>query len=101
MAHLDIIIAPREAVEMKALGYCRPAASPEKSTTGNRNDSSLGMLTRKFMDLLNASTDATIDLNNAAEALKVRLPLFAATQGTGYLPVHLDYVICRQLGGCC
>lgn len=38
----------------------------------SRFDSSLGQLTRKFMDLMKESRDGELDLNAAAERLKVQ-----------------------------
>ena len=42
-------------------------------TTSCRYDSSLGLLTKKFIELVNSAPDGVLDLNKAAEALSVRL----------------------------
>lgn len=39
---------------------------------GNRYDSSLGLLTKKFVQLVEAAPDGVLDLNKAAESLNVR-----------------------------
>jgi transcription factor E2F3 len=38
---------------------------------GCRFDSSLGMLTKKFIKLIEAADDGVLDLNHAAEVLQV------------------------------
>ena len=38
---------------------------------GNRYDSSLGLLTKKFVQLVEAAPDGVLDLNKAAESLNV------------------------------
>lgn len=45
-----------------------PKSPPEKT----RYDTSLGLLTKKFVDLLAQSSDGVLDLNLAAETLQVR-----------------------------
>ena len=40
---------------------------------GNRYDSSLGLLTKKFVQLVEAAPDGVLDLNKAAESLNVSL----------------------------
>lgn len=39
---------------------------------GCRYDSSLGQLTKKFINLINKATDGVLDLNHAAVMLQVR-----------------------------
>jgi hypothetical protein len=39
---------------------------------GCRYDSSLGMLTKKFLNLINKADDGVLDLNHAADMLQVR-----------------------------
>ena len=46
-----------------------PKSPPEKT----RYDTSLGLLTKKFVDLLAQSSDGVLDLNLAAETLQVFL----------------------------
>nr|ABD77592.2 E2F1 [Chlamydomonas reinhardtii] len=48
------------------------AGSPGSHTGGCRYDSSLGMLTKKFLNLINTARDGILDLNQAAETLKVQ-----------------------------
>ncbi|KAG2496501.1 hypothetical protein HYH03_005326 [Edaphochlamys debaryana] len=51
----------------------RGAGSPGSLTSGGcRYDSSLGMLTKKFLSLINNAPDGILDLNKAAETLKVQ-----------------------------
>lgn len=45
-----------------------PKSPPEKT----RYDTSLGLLTKKFVELLGQSSDGVLDLNLAAETLQVR-----------------------------
>ncbi|XP_034031135.1 transcription factor E2F3-like isoform X2 [Thalassophryne amazonica] len=45
-----------------------PSSPPEKT----RYDTSLGLLTKKFVELLSQSSDGVLDLNNAAETLQVQ-----------------------------
>jgi transcription factor E2F3 len=53
--------------------YKSPAGAPAASTPPScRYDSSLGLLTRKFIDLLNAAPAGLLDLNRAADALGVQ-----------------------------
>ena len=42
-------------------------------SAGNRYDSSLGLLTKKFVQLVEAAPDGVLDLNKAAESLNVCL----------------------------
>lgn len=46
-----------------------PKSPPEKT----RYDTSLGLLTKKFVELLGQSSDGVLDLNLAAETLQVSL----------------------------
>ncbi|XP_017057041.1 transcription factor E2f1 [Drosophila ficusphila] len=50
------------------------AASVASSSSGDRNraDTSLGILTKKFVDLLQASPDGVVDLNEASNRLHVQ-----------------------------
>eukprot|EP01090_Pellita_catalonica_P012626 TRINITY_DN2797_c0_g1_i1.p1 TRINITY_DN2797_c0_g1~~TRINITY_DN2797_c0_g1_i1.p1 ORF type:complete len:359 (+),score=69.95 TRINITY_DN2797_c0_g1_i1:159-1235(+) len=66
--------------ETKTTGRKRKLPSREKKKTPprkkrktvSRYDSSLGHLTKKFLDLLRKSDDGVVDLNNAAKQLKVQ-----------------------------
>jgi len=46
-----------------------PSASPNKSS---RYDTSLGLLTKRFVDLLQTAPDGTVDLNRASDLLAVQ-----------------------------
>lgn len=48
-----------------------PAGSPASHTSGCRFDSSLGMLTKKFLKLVDDTLDGVLDLNQAAIHLNV------------------------------
>ncbi len=50
----------------------RRAGSPAGGGSGGRNDSSLGNLTKKFLELVQAAPEGLLDLNQAAEQLKVQ-----------------------------
>ena len=54
---------------------------------GCRYDSSLGLLTKKFVGLVEAAPDGVLDLNKAAEALNVRhsLPPLSTRKLAGVL----------------
>ncbi|KAI7841168.1 hypothetical protein COHA_005134 [Chlorella ohadii] len=49
-----------------------PAGKAGSHTTGSRYDASLGLLTRKFIGLLEDADEGLLDLNKAAEALGVQ-----------------------------
>ncbi|PRW33298.1 E2F family transcription factor [Chlorella sorokiniana] len=49
-----------------------PAGKGGSHTTGSRYDASLGLLTRKFIGLLEDADEGLLDLNKAAEALGVQ-----------------------------
>uniref|UniRef100_A0A8D0BCM1 E2F/DP family winged-helix DNA-binding domain-containing protein n=1 Tax=Salvator merianae TaxID=96440 RepID=A0A8D0BCM1_SALMN len=53
----------------KGRAATRGPDSPKKKT---RYDTSLGLLTKKFIQLLSQSPDGVVDLNKAAEVLKVQ-----------------------------
>ncbi len=73
---------------------------------GNRYDSSLGLLTKKFVQLVEAAPDGVLDLNKAAESLNVRPTLLFDKQkikstdsSRNTSPSHLSK---RQVGmSCC
>lgn len=58
---------------------------------GNRYDSSLGLLTKKFVQLVEAAPDGVLDLNKAAESLNVSCIL-----GIGNEAADSTYVYHRQ-----
>uniref|UniRef100_A0A3B5MQA0 E2F/DP family winged-helix DNA-binding domain-containing protein n=1 Tax=Xiphophorus couchianus TaxID=32473 RepID=A0A3B5MQA0_9TELE len=49
-----------------------PSLAPKSPHEKTRYDTSLGLLTKKFVDLLAQSTDGVLDLNLAAETLQVQ-----------------------------
>ncbi|XP_041973702.1 transcription factor E2F2 [Aricia agestis] len=52
--------------------YSRPSSSMKKYTERSRFDTSLGLLTKKFVALLKSSQNGVLDLNLAAERLSVQ-----------------------------
>ncbi|CAB3220991.1 unnamed protein product [Arctia plantaginis] len=52
--------------------YSRPSSSMKKYTERSRFDTSLGLLTKKFVELLKSSPNGVLDLNIAAEHLSVQ-----------------------------
>ncbi|GAX73421.1 hypothetical protein CEUSTIGMA_g873.t1 [Chlamydomonas eustigma] len=50
----------------------RSTNSPNSQASGSRHDSSLGLLTKNFLTLFEESTDNSVDLNKAADILKVK-----------------------------
>uniref|UniRef100_A0A1I8MC85 E2F/DP family winged-helix DNA-binding domain-containing protein n=1 Tax=Musca domestica TaxID=7370 RepID=A0A1I8MC85_MUSDO len=48
------------------------ATSAKRTPEGNRADTSLGILTKKFVDLLQESADGVVDLNDASKKLSVQ-----------------------------
>lgn len=48
------------------------AVAPKSPSEKTRYDTSLGLLTKKFVQLLGQSSDGVVDLNQAAEALNVQ-----------------------------
>ena len=56
---------------------------------GNRYDSSLGLLTKKFVQLVEAAPDGVLDLNKAAESLNVSYIL--GTSNAGAESTHVSY----------
>ncbi|XP_045505776.1 transcription factor E2F2 isoform X1 [Colias croceus] len=52
--------------------YSRPSSSMKKYTERSRFDTSLGLLTKKFVALLKSSPNGVLDLNVAAEHLSVQ-----------------------------
>lgn len=57
------------SISLFLLSTIAPKSPPEKT----RYDTSLGLLTKKFVDLLAQSSDGVLDLNLAAETLQVIL----------------------------
>ena len=61
----------------------------KKSKTKPRNENSLGVLTRKFVDLIKKSTDLTLDLNEAVKRLDVQkrriYDITNVLEGIGYI----------------
>ena len=50
---------------------CRAGSPSNQAMSGGRYDSSLGTLTRKFLQLLQSAPEGVLDLNGAADCLKV------------------------------
>lgn len=53
------------------LFLCSSTIAPKSPPEKTRYDTSLGLLTKKFVDLLAQSSDGVLDLNLAAETLQV------------------------------
>ncbi|KAG9355738.1 hypothetical protein JZ751_000576 [Albula glossodonta] len=51
---------------------CKSPKTPKSPSEKTRYDTSLGLLTKKFVQLLGQSSDGVVDLNQAAESLKVQ-----------------------------
>lgn len=58
-----------------SLPHCKPVS--QLDLAGSRYDASLGLLTRKFVGLLEDAEEGLLDLNKAAEALGVQVRLWA------------------------
>jgi transcription factor E2F3 len=56
-----------------------PGAGGYSHVVGCRYDSSLGMLTKKFINLINKADDGVLDLNHAADMLQVRAPVLTSS----------------------
>lgn len=54
------------------LVFFLPFQAPKSPSEKTRYDTSLGLLTKKFIQLLSQSPDGVLDLNRAAEVLKVQ-----------------------------
>lgn len=55
-----------------AAGSAKKKSATKSPGTGCRFDNSLGLLTKKFLNLLQSSKDGTLDLNKAAQQLEVQ-----------------------------
>lgn len=60
------------ALHASALSTACDAAGTASPATSSRYDSSLSLLTKKFLNLLQTVEDGIIDLNQAAEMLGVK-----------------------------
>lgn len=56
---------------LSPLFLCSSTIAPKSPPEKTRYDTSLGLLTKKFVDLLAQSSDGVLDLNLAAETLQV------------------------------
>ncbi|XP_010920263.1 transcription factor E2FB-like isoform X1 [Elaeis guineensis] len=62
----------KKTVQQQVLGAAEGNLSNILNTSSCRYDSSLGLLTKKFISLLQRADDGTLDLNRAAEILDVQ-----------------------------
>jgi hypothetical protein len=62
--------APRCTPPDRRLPHARPSQNAASFATGCRFDSSLGMLTKKFLNLIETAEDGILDLNQAADILQ-------------------------------
>jgi len=66
-------VTPNASSKRKRISNQSPATTGRKKRgTGSRYDSSLGLLTRKFLKLLRSATDGSLDLNATAAELDVQ-----------------------------
>ncbi|XP_014500615.1 transcription factor E2FC [Vigna radiata var. radiata] len=89
-------------------GTHRPSAGSPNSTVGNncRYDSSLGLLTKKFVSLIQDARDGTLDLNKTAEILEVQkrriYDITNVLEGVGLIEKtsknHIQWKGCDGLG---
>ncbi len=67
----------------------KPRKKIQKKKSRTRNESSLSVLTKKFLDLINSSPNGTIDLNDTVEILKVQkrriYDITNVLEGIGYI----------------
>jgi len=63
------LVPPAHSASPRAPDWCHLSCA---GATACRHDSSLGLLTKKFLELIHATPDGILDLNKAAEALSVR-----------------------------
>lgn len=83
------------------------AAASSSFDTGSRYDTSLGLLTRKFIDLLEATDDGIIDLNIASTQLNVQkrriYDVVNVLEGIGILEKVSNRIIlcCFVISSCC
>ncbi|CEP14173.1 hypothetical protein [Parasitella parasitica] len=64
--------SPPESIRQQQQQVTATASSPSSSSQSCRYDSSLGLLTKKFITLLRSSAHGDLDLNRAASQLKVQ-----------------------------
>lgn len=85
--------------------YSRPSSSMKKYTERSRFDTSLGLLTKKFVELLKSSPDGVLDLNLAAEHLSVQkrriYDITNVLEGIGILEKRSKNNIQWKYGGSC
>lgn len=63
-------LAPHQVSNVPAIPMTAPHPHPQP--VSSRFDNSLGLLTRKFVDLLRTAHDGLLDLNLAANTLQVQ-----------------------------
>ncbi|XP_075441720.1 transcription factor E2F3 isoform X2 [Ascaphus truei] len=67
----DVLKTPKG--KGRATSHCPDSPkTPKSPSEKTRYDTSLGLLTKKFIQLLSQSSDGVVDLNKAAEVLKVQ-----------------------------
>lgn len=72
--HADAVLLGLTGASAVA-AHCKPVF--QLDLAGSRYDASLGLLTRKFVGLLEDAEEGLLDLNKAAEALGVQVRLWA------------------------
>ncbi|CAL9705456.1 unnamed protein product [Knipowitschia caucasica] len=68
----DVVRTPRGRGASSNGGSLKTPRTPKSPPEKTRYDTSLGLLTKKFVDLLAQSSDGVLDLNIAAETLQVQ-----------------------------
>ncbi|XP_075981481.1 E2F transcription factor 1 [Anticarsia gemmatalis] len=85
--------------------YSRPSSSMKKYAERSRFDTSLGLLTKKFVALLKSSPNGVLDLNIAAEHLSVQkrriYDITNVLEGIGILEKRSKNNIQWKYGGAC
>lgn len=67
------VVIYHHALNVKAnFLICASASAPKTPREKSRYDTSLGLLTKKFCQLLAQSSDGVLDLNQAADTLNVQ-----------------------------
>ncbi|XP_069469677.1 transcription factor E2F3 [Ambystoma mexicanum] len=70
--HAEEFKTPKGKGRAATADHTKPCSSRKAYFEKNRYDTSLGLLTKKFIELLSQSADGVVDLNKAAEILKVQ-----------------------------
>lgn len=72
LSFLDTAFGTNEKIDLSFFFFFFSLQAPKSPSEKTRYDTSLGLLTKKFIQLLSQSPDGVLDLNRAAEVLKVQ-----------------------------